>query len=85
MVHVGGTQCAEISCKAIIDYFKERSGEFDLRSADMFMHGAFVSAHRAVLEHLRKGSYEVCLFEFRCFTTGFVKLQARALAVVFFF
>jgi hypothetical protein len=61
MVHVGGTQCAEISCKAIIDYFKENSAEFDLPSADVFMHDAFVSAHRAVLQHLRKGSYEVCV------------------------
>lgn len=73
MVHVGGAQCAEISCRTVIDYFKERCGDFDLRAADVFMHGAFVAAHRAVLEHLRKGSSEVCARALSLFMVNHVR------------
>ena len=56
IVHVGGRQCSRVACEGIVKFMRSHAAEFELRDADKFFHRAFVHAHNAVLDEIRKGS-----------------------------
>eukprot|EP00277_Geminigera_cryophila_P007327 CAMPEP_0179423578 /NCGR_PEP_ID=MMETSP0799-20121207/11094_1 /TAXON_ID=46947 /ORGANISM="Geminigera cryophila, Strain CCMP2564" /LENGTH=392 /DNA_ID=CAMNT_0021197901 /DNA_START=1 /DNA_END=1176 /DNA_ORIENTATION=+ len=53
---IGGREAADITANVVIQYCRKYAANFSLRTADRFMHDAFVYAHRTVIQHIMMGA-----------------------------